>query len=338
MAGKNGYLSRVVFMGTPELAVGILSGLRDAGYALPLVITQPDKPMGRGKATGFSPVKAFALSEGLDVYQPENLRDKRVLARINEAKPDAIVVAAYGKKLPALILEAAPLGCLNAHASLLPAYRGAAPIQWALLDGATRTGVTIMKMDEGIDTGPILSQESLSIGRDMDYGALYSALTSLGTSLLLKTLPLWARGEIIPREQPPEGVSYARLIKREDEIIAWSRSAVDIANQIRAFSPKPGAAARVGGREVKILSAELYNESADEVPGSGSVSGEKSDKPEGEAPSPGTIVKISRGYGPVILTGKGYLLITRTRPAGKKPMDAWSWLNGSRLNVGQSFE
>ena len=341
---------RVVFMGTPRLAAVALSDLYDAGYEIPLVLTRPDSPAGRGKKIACSSVKAFAMSKGLTVIQPGSLKNDRVLQLIIEAGPDVIVTAAYGKILPKAVLEAAPLGCLNIHPSLLPAYRGASPIQWALLSGETQTGVTIMKSDEGIDTGPILAQETLSVSDDMDYGSLYEALSALGSRLLLETLPLWARGEICAREQSALGVSYAGKMTREREIIAWDRPAKDIANHIRAFSPAPGASASIDGKEIKILAAsaltgsglpELLTNSAatTAVPELLTNAAATTAAPELLATdaAPGLIAGIIRRQGPVIRTGDGFLLITRVKPAGKNPMDAWSWLNGSRLKAGQSF-
>ena len=316
---------RVVFMGTPALAAEALEGLYDAGYELPLVVTQPDKPKGRSMKPAISPVKAFAEAKGLTVYQPVGIREPETMKRIAGASPDVVVTAAYGRLLPAPLLGAAPLGCLNIHASLLPAYRGAAPIQWALLNGEAETGVTIMKLDEGLDTGPILARESLPITGDMDYGSLYQAISSLGARLLLETLPLWAEGRLTPQAQPAEGASYAERIERKHEIIDWRKPAETIRNQIRAFAPSPGAAARFAGRELKILSARIQT---------GEEAGEAARTPM----QAGEIVGAQRGAGPVVAAGQGCLLLTTVQPAGKKPMDGWAWLNGSRAAPGQAFE
>ena len=320
---------RIVFMGTPDLAATVLAGLYEAGYELPLIVTQPDKPSGRGRKSSFSPVKAYAVEKGLPVIQPASLKDPEVETRVKEADPDVMVVAAYGRLLPLNLLEAAPLGCLNVHASLLPAYRGAAPIQWALLKGESETGVTIMQMDEGLDTGPILLQERLSIPENMDGGELYRALSDLGAALLLQTLPLWAEGGLTPRMQPAEGVSYAERITRAQEKIDWHEPAAAIRNQVRAFSPAPGASATLGDTEIKVLGAEVYSEEDRQQAEKG-----------GEGPDvavPGQIRRIIRKRGPVVATGEGELLLTQVQPAGKRPMDAWSWLNGSRLAAGDRF-
>ena len=318
---------RIVFMGTPSLAAAALSGLHRAGYELPLVVTQPDKPKGRGQKEAFSPVKAFAVENGLPFIQPANLKEEDALARIGGASPHAVVVAAYGKLLPPAVLCAAPLGCINIHASLLPAYRGAAPIQWALLDGAKETGVTIMKMDEGIDTGPVLLREVLPIPEDMDYGGLYEALSALGARLLLEALPLWAEGRLTPQAQPQEGASYAARLTRRDEIIDWTQPAGAIRNRIRAFCPAPGASTHIGDKEIKIMDARALT---DEEAG-GLLA-----NPVLPAP-PGRILGMARGSGLVAAAGEGCLLVTQVKPAGKKTMDASSWINGVRLESGQCF-
>ena len=319
-------------MGTPVLAAIALQSLYQAGYEAPLVVTQPDKPFGRGRRPAFSPVKAFAEEQGLAVYQPDSLRGPEVPDRIKEAAPDVIVVAAYGQFLPPAILEAAPLGCLNIHTSLLPAYRGAAPIRRALLNGETETGVSIMKLDEGMDTGPILIQERIAIPVDMDYGGLYAALSEAGARLITEALPLWAAGRLEPQNQGPVGVSYAPRLERRHEMINWELPAEVIRNQIRAFSPSPGASARIAGKEIKILEARIP--AADEIHAliwdDGSA--------EGSRGQPGRIIGALRRGGPVVAAGEGFLILTQMQPSGKKPMDGHAWLNGSRLTPGQSFE
>jgi methionyl-tRNA formyltransferase len=312
-------------MGTPDLAAGALAALHQAGYDLPLVVTQPDKTGGRGQKQMDSPVKTFATCKGLNVYQPTSVKEYEAIQRIRDAGPDVIVVAAYGKILPAELLELAPLGCLNIHASLLPAYRGAAPIQWALLNGEKETGVTIMKLDEGVDTGPVLLQEKLTISDDMDFGGLYKTLTDMGARLLLEALPLWAEGSLKPRSQPMESASYATRLERRDEIADWSKPADMILNQIRAFSPAPGTQARFGEKDVKILSARK----ATEEDAKAQTSLNKL--------LPGQIVSVLKRQGPVVATGEGCLVITQMQPSGKKPMDGWSWVNGSRAQQGQMF-
>jgi methionyl-tRNA formyltransferase len=310
-------------MGTPALAATALRALWTAGYALPLVVTRPDQPKGRGQRPGCSPVKALALELGLEVYQPAGLKENDAVERIRAAAPDVIAVAAYGGILPPALLAVPPLGCLNIHASLLPAYRGAAPIQWVLLEGEAETGVTIMKLDQGLDTGPILASRRLPIPADMDYGGLYEALSALGAALLLETLPRWAAGELTPQEQPAAG-SYASRLERRHERIAWRDGAVSIQNRIRAFSPWPGAYTTLEGKEIKILRAEAVQEPGQPTPAAGGA-------------VPGAVVDIWRRRGPVVATGQGRLLLTTLQPAGKRPVDGWAWLNGSRMTIGQRF-
>ncbi len=318
---------RVVFMGTPELAAEALAGLYEAGYELPLVVTQPDRPKGRGQKLAYSPVKELALSKGLEVFQPDSLKTPEALERIQAARPDVMVVAAYGRILPPAFLAAAPLGCINIHASLLPAYRGAAPIQWALLNGEKETGITIMQMDQGLDTGPILLQRKLSIPEDMDCGQLYHGLAQLGSRLLLEALPLWADGRLQAQAQSAEGATYAGRLERVHEAIDWRKTSAEIHSQIRAFSPLPGASAVLGDKEIKILAARVLTaeELAEIAPAAAK---------EYEA---GLILGAARRRGPVVATGDGGLLLTSVQPVGKKPMDGWSWLNGSRLEAGQRF-
>ena len=313
---------RIVFMGTPDLAATSLQALWASSCEIPLVVTQADKPYGRGKKMARSPVKVFAEEKNIPVIQPTTLKDAQLREKIVAAAPDVIVVVAYGRLLPPEVLALAPLGCLNVHASILPSYRGAAPIQWALLNGEGYTGVSIMLMDEGLDTGPILRTEIMPIQEDMDYGALYDALAEMGAALLLETLPMWAKGELTPVIQDPSNMSYAPPVYREQEMIHWDMPWTRIRNQVRAFSPSPGACTMVLGKEIKILSVREW--AAKDRSESSTVHG-----------IPGRIVEIVRRQGPVVETGDGLLLITRVCPAGKKPMDAWAWLNGSPLVPGQ---
>ncbi|MEA4892362.1 MAG: methionyl-tRNA formyltransferase [Peptococcaceae bacterium] len=318
---------RVVFMGTPEFAAKALEALVEAGYELPLVVTQPDRRAGRGNKLAFSDVKAKALQLGLEVYQPDRIRAPEVLERLREAAPEAIVVAAYGRILPPEILELPPLGCLNIHGSLLPAYRGAAPIQRALLDGQKVTGVTVMKMDAGMDTGDMLLQKVYLVPEAMDCGGLFEALAELGARALLEALPAWAQGRLEARPQPAEGVSYAPKLGREEERIDWKETAEKIRCRIRAFSPAPGANTLFNGKEIKILSAERATEregSALEAGGAG-------------APA-GTVLRLIKGKGPVVAAGEGALLLTQLRPPGKNAMSGDAYVNGYRLSPGQRFQ
>jgi methionyl-tRNA formyltransferase len=233
---------RIVFMGTAELACASLAKLSaDQGFTVIAVVTQPDKPKGRDLKLQASPVKTLAEKLGLPVLQPLRARDEGFIGRLCELAPDLIVVAAYGQILPPAILEAPRYGCLNVHTSLLPKYRGAAPIQWAIADGELETGVTIMKMDSGLDTGPMLSVRRTAILPVDDSQTLHDRLAVLGADLLVETIPDYVSGKIVPAPQPAEGASYAAKIKKEDGRIDWQLPAQTIWNRLRAFTPWPGA-------------------------------------------------------------------------------------------------
>jgi len=233
---------RIVFMGTAELSCASLEKLAHReGLQIAAVVTQPDRPKGRELKEQSSPVKTLALRLGLPVLQPARARDEKFIADLRALQPDLIVVAAYGQILPQSILDLPRHGCLNVHTSLLPAYRGAAPIQWAIANGDTETGVTIMKMDAGLDIGPIVSQRRTPIRSDDDSATLHDRLAQLGAELLVQTIPDYVTGKIQPRPQPAEGVSHAPKIKKEDGRIDWKSSAQNILNRLRAFTPWPGA-------------------------------------------------------------------------------------------------
>ncbi len=232
----------VVFMGTPEFAVPPLNALYEAeGIEIEAVVTQPDRPKGRGKRLSFSPVKQCAIEMGLSILQPENAGDKAFIERINGIKPDFLVVAAYGQILKKGLLAAPGIMPVNIHASLLPKYRGAAPIQWAILNGDPASGITIMEMDEGMDTGPIILQQGLAIGEYETFGSLYKRLSFLGAELIVRALKDIISGKLRPAPQPNVDITYAPPIKKSMLKIDWNVNAQKIANQIRAFDPSPGA-------------------------------------------------------------------------------------------------
>jgi len=229
-------------MGTAELSCASLDKLaRDEKYSVAAVVTQPDKPRGRDLKLQPSPVKSLALKLNLPVLQPGRARDEQFIGELRALKPDLIVVVAYGHILPPAILELPKFGCLNVHTSLLPKYRGAAPIQWAIANGETETGVTVMKMDAGLDTGPIISQRRTTILPEDDSAMLHDRLADLGAELLVETVPDYVAGRIQPQPQPAEGASYAPKIKKEDGRIDWKLPAKTIWNRLRAFTPWPGA-------------------------------------------------------------------------------------------------
>ncbi|HTV75685.1 MAG TPA: methionyl-tRNA formyltransferase, partial [Candidatus Baltobacteraceae bacterium] len=231
---------RIIFMGTAELSCAILEKLARE-FSVAAVVTQPDKPKGRDLKLQFSPVKTLAEKLHFPVLQPAKARDEKFISELRGLKPDLIVVAAYGQILPQTILDLPKLGCLNVHTSLLPKYRGASPIQSAILNGETETGVTIMKMDAGLDTGEIISQARTPILADDNSQTLHDRLAQLGAELLVETIPDYVAGKILPKPQPAEGVTYASKIKKEDGKIDWNEPAKKILNRLRAFTPWPGA-------------------------------------------------------------------------------------------------
>ena len=233
---------RIVFMGSAELSVASLTALlQRPDFAVAAVVTQPDRPKGRDLRRQASPVKQLALTAGLPVLQPERARDDEFITALRGLRPDLIAVTAFGQILPRPVLDLPRSGCVNVHTSLLPKYRGAAPIQWAIANGEIETGVTIMKMDAGLDTGDILAQQTTSIGNDDDSQVLHDRLAVLGADLLVRTVPDYVTGRIQPQPQPAEGATYAPKIKKEEGRIDWRLPARIIRNRIRAFTPWPGA-------------------------------------------------------------------------------------------------
>jgi methionyl-tRNA formyltransferase len=304
---------RLVFMGTADLAATVLRRLvADPRWRLILAVSQPDRPKGRDLALQPTPVKQAALESGIPVDQPAKARDPGFLERLRSLAPDLIVVAAYGQLLPQSLLDIPRHGCLNVHTSLLPAYRGAAPIQWALADGLAETGVTLMRMDAGLDTGPIVATAITPIRDDDNGQTLHDRLADLGGDLLVDSLPEYLAGRLIPRPQPSEGVSLARKITKEDGRLVWDRPAVDLWRRIRAFTPWPGAFchAEGGGRSrlVKIHAA---------VPCEGSG-------------RPGERIDAGKGR-LVVACGTGALELRLLQPEGGRRMDAAAFLAGHPL-------
>jgi methionyl-tRNA formyltransferase len=265
---------RVAFAGTPEFAAAALQRLIDAGFPIPLVLTQPDRPAGRGLKLQASPVKQLALRHGLGVAQPRGLRldgrwaDDAAAARValEAAAPDVIVVAAYGLILPPWVLALPRLGCLNIHASLLPRWRGAAPIQRAIESGDAQTGITIMLMDAGLDTGPMLLCEAVAIDAADSAATLHDRLAPLGARLIVDALEALARGDLTPQPQPADGVTYARKIDKSESAIDWTRPAAEIERKARAFDPAPGCVADLDGAPLKVWRAQV-SAGFDAVPG-----------------------------------------------------------------------
>ena len=257
----------LVFMGTPDFAAAILGGLVAAGHRMRAVYTQPPRPAGRGHRLQASPVQLLAERIGVPVHCPESLREEAAQAGFAALGVDAAVVAAYGLILPPAVLAAPRLGCLNVHASVLPRWRGAAPIQRTLLAGDRETGITIMQMDQGLDTGPILLQRTVPILPDTNAGELTETLAELGTRLMLEALDGVAGGKLTPRPQPEEGVTYAPKIRREEARLDWRQPANALERRVRAFAPAPGAWFSGGGERIRVLRAQAESEAPNVPPG-----------------------------------------------------------------------
>ena len=243
---------KIIFMGTPEFAVPSLNALLSSKNEIAAVVTQPDKPSGRGKKLTPPPVKAAALNSGLAVLQPEKIKDEEFVNTLREINPDIIVVAAYGKILPKDIIRLPRYGCINVHASFLPRYRGAAPINWAIINGEKETGITIMQMDEGLDTGSILLQKGIEITKEDTAGTLSNNLSKMGAGLLIEGLNAIEKGEIKPITQDNSKTSYAPMLKKEDGQINWTKGAEDIYNMVRGMDPWPGAFTYYKGELCKV--------------------------------------------------------------------------------------
>jgi len=301
---------RLIFMGTPRFALPSLERLREE-YEVVAVVTRPDRAVGRGRRISFSPVKEVALALGIPVMQPHSLKKEEVVASLLELEPHVIVVAAYGQILPPEVLAIPPFGCLNVHASLLPKYRGGSPVAGALLAGGEETGITIMLMDEGMDTGPILAQARQPIAPEDNQGSLTEKLAYLGADLLLETLPLWLKGEIAPQPQEDDRATYTRILKKEDGVIDWSKSSVEIWRQVRAYNPWPGAYTDFEGRPLKILRARPM---------------------KGGRGESGLVIAVRAGA--AVVTGEGLLALEEVQLAGKRAMGIAEFLRGQRGFVG----
>jgi methionyl-tRNA formyltransferase len=331
---------RIIFLGTAELSCASLQALAgDARFQIAAVVTQPDRPKGRELKPQPSPVKSLALRLGLPVLQPERARDEKFIAELRAWQPDLIVAVAYGQILPPAILDLPRHGCLNVHTSLLPKYRGAAPIQWAIANGDTETGVTIMKMDVGLDTGPVVSQRRTAIQPEDDSAVLHDRLAQLGAELLVQTIPDYVAGKIQPRPQPDAGASHAHKIKKDDGRIDWNQPAQTIENRLRAFTPWPGAF---------TFLPKAMEGTASSVPSFAKSQG--SDKA-----LPSKMIKIWRaemveksgGAGEIlsadktgIIVGCGLnaLRIIELQREGGRRMNAAEFLAGHSLKAGEKFE
>lgn len=307
----------VVFMGTPVFAVGSLEALLKAGqYHIQAVVTQPDRPKGRGQKLVETPVKAFALQHGLQVFQPLKVKEPDFVRQLKEWNPDFIVVAAFGQLLPQEILDIPAYGCINVHASLLPRYRGAAPIQYAIIKGEKETGVTIMRMEKGMDTGAMYSRVVVPIDEEMNFARLHDKLMEKGAQLLADTLPRIAAG-LQPERQKESEATYATLLTKEMAKIDWTRSAQEVHDMVRGFDPVPGAFTYLSdGKLLKIWETRVTGKLAEAVPG--------------------TVVAVSKKDF-TVACGDGELRILTVQPESKKRMPAAVFLNGHGVKPGDSF-
>ena len=304
---------KVVFMGTPDFAVGTLEALIEAGHEVIGVVTQPDKPKGRGKTLMATPVKEVALKHQIPVYQPKKVREAGFTETLGRLAPDVIVVAAFGQIITKEILDIPRFGCINVHASLLPAYRGAAPIQWAVINGEKESGVTIMQMDEGLDTGDMIDKVVVPLAQDETGGSLFDKLSQAGARLCVKVLKDLEEGNAVRVKQPEESTTpYASMISKKMGEIDWNRSAKSIEQLIRGLDPWPSAYTKLQGKTLKLWKAEAQKENV----------------PEGV---PGEVVKVERDTF-CIQTGDGILKIEEVQLEGKKRMDTAAFLRGFHLS------
>jgi len=309
---------KIVFMGTPEFAVPSLKALMKGADQVVAVVTQPDRPKGRGRKLSPSPIKVLAEKAGIYMLQPEKARSEEFLSQVRDLAPDLLVVAAYGQILSQGLLNIPRIMPINVHGSLLPAYRGAAPIQWAIIQGDTETGITIMEMDAGMDTGPVLLQKALTIESEETFGQLYERMARLGAGLLVQAVDEIREGTLRPRPQPDEGVSYAPPIKPEVARLDWSQNASRISCIVRALDPRPGAYTFWNSHRLRLYMPfviDLHNANME----------------------PGTVRRVGDD-GLVIATGKGCLGIRELQWPGKRRMSCAEFLRGRPIPVGARFE
>ena len=312
---------KIVYMGTPDFAVNPLHALAEAGYEVAGVITQPDKPKGRGKTMLPTPVKEEAMKHGFPVYQPVKVRDPEFLQVLEKLDPDIIVVAAFGQIIPKSILELPKYGCINIHASLLPKYRGAAPIQQAGIDGEKESGVTIMRMGPGLDTGDMISKIVVPIAKDETGGTLFDKLAEAGAKLLVETLPHIFDGTAVYEKQPEESPTpYAGMITKQMGLINFGKSAAELERLVRGLNPWPSAFTFWNGKTLKVWESFVV----------------KSEEAGTEKPEPGTVVKTDK-KGIYVACGEDVLVLSQVQLEGKKRMDADAFLRGCHIETGSRF-
>ena len=308
---------RIVFMGTPDCSVPALEALVEGGHEVVAAITQPDKPKGRGKAVLMTPVKEKAMELGIPVYQPVKVREPEFVEKLRQMEPDAIVVVAFGQILPKSILEIPRYGCVNIHASLLPKYRGAAPIQWAVIDGERESGVTTMFMNEGLDTGDMLEKEAVTLDPKETGGSLHDKLSAIGGRLILSTLKGLEDGTLKGTPQTDEGTCYAKMLKKSLGDIDWTMDAAAIERLIRGLNPWPSAYTCLHGKTLKIWDGDVLEREY--------------------GVEPGTVAEVAKDR-LVVQTGQGSLAIRSLQLEGKKRMDAGDFLRGYAVEAGTRLE
>ena len=321
---------RIVFMGTPDFSVPALKALVEAGHQVIAVVTQPDKPKGRGKEVQMTPVKIQAMEYGIPVYQPAKVREASFVEVLKGLEADVYVVIAFGQILPKAVLELPKYGCINIHASLLPKYRGAAPIQWCVIDGERETGITTMMMDVGLDTGDMLEKAVIPIEEKETGGSLHDKLSMAGGDLILSTLMKLEEGTLVRTPQTDEGTCYAKMLTKSLGDIDWNQGAVSIERLIRGLNPWPSAYTMWNGKTIKIWAADVIagREAAEFLSESG--------VPAETGTAPGTVV-CSDKRGLVVCTGGGLLSIRELQMEGKKRMDTPAFLRGYPIPAGDVF-
>ena len=306
---------KVIFMGTPDFSVGTLEALIEAGHEVALVVTQPDKPKGRGGKMQYTPVKEVAVAHNIPVYQPKRIREPECIEELRKYNADIMVVIAFGQILPKEILEMTPYGCVNVHASLLPSYRGAAPIQWAVINGEKVSGVTTMQMNEGLDTGDMLLKVEIPLDEKETGGSLHDKLAEAGARLCVETLDALKAGTVTPEKQGDSPTAYAKMLDKHMGKIDWKMSAKEIERLIRGLNPWPSAYTRWNENDkgMKIWEAEVEEGQTDKAAGTG--------------------VEVAKD-GFFVQTGDGLLKITALQIPGKKRMDAAAFLRGYQMETG----
>lgn len=325
---------KIVFMGTPDFAVAALEAILEAGHQVVAVVTQPDKPKGRGKGIQITPVKACAQSHGIPVFQPVRVKDKESVEVLRSYEADIFVVAAFGQIVSEEILSMPKYGCVNIHASLLPKYRGAGPIQWAIINGEEKTGVTIMQMDKGIDTGDMLMKEEVMIDLKETGDSLHDKLAAAGARLIVEALPKIERGELVPVRQNDEEACYAKMLCKSMGKIDWQKSAEELDCLIRGVISWPGAYTGFRGKILKIWEEEVVSE--DET-ASGAPIGQDKANFDGVSAAPGMVVGVDKDAF-CVKTGDGLLKILAVQPEGKKRMPVKDFLLGYQIRIGENLE